>query len=343
MIELTHKRIIISKTNQIGDVMLALPIATALKRLNPRCHIIFLGRNYTRGLIEQYASVDEFADWEAMSKPYINDTIAQFKKLRADIIIHVYPHREIAYCAYRAKIPIRLGTWRRLFHWRYCNRWINLSRHNANLHEMELDMKFLRAFNDKTVYTKNNLPDLFSFKPFNRHYPSLDLLKNDKYNLLLQPKTRGQHIEWSPNHFAQLIALLPPEQFRIFVIGTPHEGDLIREKILQPFPHVHDMTLNMNLEELIHFMAHADGLICASTGPIHIAAALGIDTLGLYAPIKPFDASRWGPIGKRAQVLCIDKVCEACRDGRACACVLTIEPRRVMGVVLGWCERKLVR
>jgi len=57
-------RIIISRTDSIGDVVLTLPMAGALKEINPGCKIIFLGRDYTRDVVSLSKHVDEFASWD---------------------------------------------------------------------------------------------------------------------------------------------------------------------------------------------------------------------------------------------------------------------------------------
>lgn len=97
-----------------------------------------------------------------------------------------------------------------------------------------------------------------------------------------------------------------------------------------------DLTGKLSLDELMQFISKADGLICASTGPVHLAAAFGIYTLGLYAPIKPFHADRWGPVGKKAQFLSLDKNCEACRYENKCACIGLIDVAQVKNVAMAW-------
>ncbi len=333
---LENKRIIISKTNQIGDVLFALPIASAIKKIAPRAKVIFLARQYTRALIEQYQDVDEFADWELMIAKGETNAVNELKKLNADIIIHVYPQKIIAKCAKKAKIKVRIGTNRRHFHWFYCNKFITLARKHTSLHESELDMKFCSVLGDNHQYTKQDIIDLLKFKPFDKSFPSFKLLSPNKFNLILHPKTRGQHIEWPPKHFAALISMLDPEKYSIFITGIKAEGDAIRDVIIEPYPHVVDLTQNMGLEELIHFIAHCDGMICASTGPVHIAAALGLQTLGLYAPIKPFDATRWGPIGSQAEVLSLKESCDLCRTGQKCLCVAEIRPQQVYHIIEEW-------
>jgi len=56
------KKIIISRTDSIGDVILTLPVAGVLKKHFPDSLIYFIGRQYTRPVIEACEHVDEFID-----------------------------------------------------------------------------------------------------------------------------------------------------------------------------------------------------------------------------------------------------------------------------------------
>ena len=74
------------------------------------------------------------------------------------------------------------------------------------------------------------------------------------------------------------------------------------------------------------FISKADGLIAASTGPLHLAAALGIHALGIYPPIRPMHPGRWAPVGPGAKVFVKSQYCEACRRTADCVCIREIRP-----------------
>lgn len=63
----------------------------------------------------------------------------------------------------------------------------------------------------------------------------------------------------------------------------------------------------MRLRDLINIIANCDLLIAASTGPLHIASALGIKTIGLYCH-RPMNCSQhWGALGENAINLEVSK------------------------------------
>ncbi len=109
------RRIIISRTDSIGDVVLTLPLAGILKKKFPESSIIFLGKSYTRAVINACSEVDEFLNWDEIREADEDQAILMLKEANADLIIHVFPNKEIARLAKKAGIPYRLGTTNRLF------------------------------------------------------------------------------------------------------------------------------------------------------------------------------------------------------------------------------------
>ena len=86
----------------------------------------------------------------------------------------------------------------------------------------------------------------------------------------------------------------------------------------------------VDTHELIDFIALSDGIVSASTGPLHIAAALGKYALGLYSPMRPIHSGRWAPLGKNAQVFTLDNKCNKCRNQHQCPCIAAIQPQVIM-------------
>lgn len=320
------KRIIISRTDAIGDVILTLPLAVYFKKQNPECEIFFLGRNYTRDIAEICPAVDLFISWDDIS----GNPVEELKNLNADAIIHVFPRKEIAKAACKAGIQLRVGTSHRSFHWLNCNRKVNFSRKNSNLHEAQLNFELLKGIGISHVPSLDELNTMQLLLPNSILRADLNkLIDNNKFNLILHPGSRGSAREWGIDRFAELIKLLPPEKFQIFLTGTEKEGVLFRNELAVSLPNVTDLSGKLTLGELILFIQYCDGLVAASTGPLHIAAALGIHAIGLYPPIRPMHPGRWAPIGKNTKVFVTDKECSDCRKTAQCACMRGISAAEV--------------
>ncbi|MCX6278223.1 MAG: glycosyltransferase family 9 protein [Bacteroidetes bacterium] len=346
-------RIILSRTDSIGDVVLTLPMASALKQTFPDCTIIFLGREYTRPVVELCRFVDEFVVWDVgvqssrfkvqsskFKVPYYS--IDLLRDLKADAIIHVFPVEEICRAAKRAGIPIRIATARRFFTWCTCNRLLHIPRKNSNLHESQLNLKMLKGLGIKRDFMLEEISGMYGLKTAQETVQLYNYTSGEEPNaprpsslvprpssLVLHPKSKGSAREWGLENFSRLIELLPAEKFNILITGTKEEGILMKEFLEQNKGRVTDLTGKLNLYELIELIRSSDALVAASTGPLHIAAALGIRAIGLYAPMRTIFPQRWAPVGTNATFLVIDKTCNDCRKNMDCHCIRSITPEAV--------------
>jgi len=122
--------------------------------------------------------------------------------------------------------------------------------------------------------------------------------------IVLHPLSKGSAVDWPIEKYRELIVLLPESEFAVYITGTAEEGQRIREQGGITGPHVYDATGVFDLAQLIGFIEKCDALVAASTGPLHISAALGKHAIGLYSPKRPIHPGRWRPVGKHAQVIC---------------------------------------
>ena len=326
------RKIILSRTDSIGDVVLTLPMAGVLKELLPESHIIILGRDYTRDVAECSVHIDEFISWDDISKlKNDREKMTVIKNTGADTIIHVFPDREIVRLAKKAGIGIRIGTTGRIFHYLTCNRLVRFSRRRSNLHEAQLNMKLLRPLGMNKELSLQEIVRYYGLE----NKPALPeefktLTDPDRINLILHPKSKGSAREWGLENFRRLTELLDKNRYKIFITGTESEGELIRPYFKFDEEYCLDLTGKMSLQQLIAFIDHTDSLVAASTGPLHIAAALGKVAVGIYPPIRPMHPGRWAPMGVKASYLVLNKECDECRSGGICRCMLDIKPAEVI-------------
>jgi len=298
----TSQHILISRTDAIGDVVLTLPMCGYLKKVYPDCRISFLGRSYTEAVINTSQAVDEFVNYDELKNLPIKQQADKLKALKIDTIVHVYPRKEIANLAKFAGIKTRIGTTNRAFHWLSCNKLVKLSRKNSNLHEAQLNIRLLEPLDIKEMPAISELPIYYHFKSRAALPEQFKALMDDnRLNIILHPKSNGSGKEWDLKKFAELIDLLPKERYRVFISGSEKERLLLKDWITVLPDHVIDLTGKFELDQFIAFIAEADGLVAASTGPLHLAALAGIHALGLYPTKKPGNPGRWGPIGKLAE------------------------------------------
>lgn len=297
-------RIIVSRTDGIGDVLLTLPLLGVLKKNIPNATIIFLNSAYTTPVLENCKHVDEIVSWDEVARKSISQQVAFLHALQADTIIHVFPKPEIARAAKVAGIPNRIGTTGRLYHIHTCNQLVRFSRKRSPLHEAQLNLKLLRPLQIDTDYSTEELASFYGFSaPDEIPEAVASKMDSSKKPIAMHPLSKGSAVEWGLANYKSLIKLLPASEYQIFLTGTEAEGALFRDGLPIDEKHVVDVSGKLNLNELIGFINKCSGLIACSTGPLHIAAALGKCAIGLYTAKRPMHPGRWAPIGEKARFL----------------------------------------
>jgi heptosyltransferase-2 len=90
---------------------------------------------------------------------------------------------------------------------------------------------------------------------------------------------------------------------RIVVTGSEAEKEFSRAFAGLTSTRVIDMVGTLTLRELTAVISHYSLLVSASTGPMHIAAGLGVPTVSLFCPLTACSPRLWGPQGNRSAVL----------------------------------------
>lgn len=301
MQDLSNKHILISRTDGIGDVILTLPLAGELKRLFPSCTISFLGRTYTQDVVSCCEHVDRFLNWDTVAEGSLNDQVSLFRRSKADVIFHVFPRKQVVIAAAAAKIPMRIGTARRVHAFTRMTHKLWYSRKDAGQHEAVLNLRMLEGLKSTNEYAEEQIPSLYGFKtkPI-MNGAALELLQQS-FKIILHPMSHGSAVEWGLANYAKLIEALEGKGVSIGITGTEKERNAIGNAL--PWDKVIDLGGKLTLSQLVSTIGASNGLVAASTGPLHIAAAAGIHALGLYSPKKPLFPTRWKPLGDKAEYL----------------------------------------
>src|ERR1700677_376449 len=115
---------LITRTDNIGDVILAFPVAAKLKEYYPTCKITMLARHYTRDIVERCADIDSFLGIESLVEKTESERIAYLKSLEFDVFLPIYPNADQTIWARKAGIPIRVGHIHRRYYLLNANRMI---------------------------------------------------------------------------------------------------------------------------------------------------------------------------------------------------------------------------
>lgn len=315
--------ILLSRNDGIGDMVLMLPMAGIIKENFPEIKIAVLGKKYTKALVDACVYVDQFIDEEDFFSKEI-----WINGLKPHAIIHVRANKKVARRAKALQIPLRIGTASRIYHWFTCNKLVPLRRKISTLHEAQLNVQLLEPLGINKIYSIAALQTYFGLEdvePLQQKYQKL--LKKDKFNIVIHPKSQGSSREWPINHFTALINMLDEEKYNIILSGVEKEKPFVQQIIEGLNKPVINLAGNLPLGQFISFLKNCDGIVANATGPLHLCAALGINAFGIYPPIKPLHPGRWAPLGPKVQVFALDKDCNDCKnDKNFCSCVNAILP-----------------
>lgn len=322
--EKTNKRIIVSRTDSIGDVVLTLPLCVRLKSLYPEAALVYLCKAYTKSVVECFAPVDEILlleDLEHMSK------VERKQALFADMILHVFPHPKIAQWSKEANITRRIGTSHRWAHWIYCNERVDFTRKNASQHEAQLNFYLLKPLGLTLI------PSLLEIRDMSKNFCSTSPSPINGDYIVLHPFSKGSAVEYPLNHYVELAERLIEKGFTVVVSGTAAEA----EKIGVSFDHlpgVVNAVAKYSLQELMGIIHHAKGFVACSTGPLHLSGIMNVKTIGLFSPKKPIDPGRWAPLGAQTQCLVFNQECKDCQRKKPCNCIARISVERIVEALL---------
>jgi ADP-heptose:LPS heptosyltransferase len=320
-------RIIISRTDSIGDVVLTLPLCAWLRIQFPNSKLIFLGKNYTRDVVACFESIDEFISIEEIEQLPI---ISRLNLIKADVFIHVFPNKELASLAKKAKIPIRIGTSHRVFHLLTCTHRLNFSRNKSSLHESQLNFELVKPLGLKKIPTLEEINLYIThFKIPSVEFPQF-LTKLDFTNtILLHPKSQGSALEWPIEKYVELAKRLVEKGKIVCFTGTEKEGEQFRNQIPND-EQIIDTTGKLSLLQLVKLCALTQGLVACSTGPYHLSAVFGKKAVGLFSSRKPIHPGRWRALGEHSKALVFDDNCPKCKKGKVCNCIELIEVDRLI-------------
>lgn len=303
--DLNNKTILISRTDSIGDVVLTLPMCVWIKENHPGSKIIFLGNTYTKPVLECLPQIDEILEWSELQQMPDSNKIDLLRSKNIDVCIHVFPRKEIAWLARKAKIPTRVGTSHRGFHLLNCNVKPSFSRKSSDFHESQLNFELLKPFGIKTLPTLGEITGwMKAFRPVATGLPAAleEDLKKPTKKIILHPKSQGSALEWPIEKYAIVAGELLAKGYSVYYTGTEQDGVYIRSFIHQ-HENCRDTTGKLTLEQLISFISRCDALVACSTGPLHLAGVLGLRTIGLFSDKRPIHPGRWKALGKDVHIL----------------------------------------
>lgn len=309
------QRALLVRTDRIGDVVLSLPAAALLKHRLPEAEVHFLTRAYTAPLAAMAPDInavvidDGLPAWDLAHK-------LRAGGYQAAVLLH--PTLRLASALFLAGIPNRVGTAYRGYSI-FLNRRVPQHRRQSQHHELELNLELVRGglgLGDEGQDRQKYYPKIVvSSEQKKATRSSLDLSSDNL--VVVHPGSGGSARDWPWLNFARLIDRLASHGFQMAVTLGPGEEGLGRALKGEIKASVRWIS-GLDLGRLAAVLSLSRLVISNSTGPLHLATAVGSRALGIYCPIEPCLPRRWGPYGPGHAVLSPEvPPCRSC-IGRRC-------------------------
>jgi ADP-heptose:LPS heptosyltransferase len=311
------KRILILRTDRLGDMILTLPMVSVIKKYLADARVIFGIREYTKPIVEACPDVDEIVTIDAELSA--SEIAKVLREVKADVIIVPSPKFKLVLASFLSRIPIRIGTGYRWYSFLFTHK-VFEHRKTAEHNEAEYNIRMLEKLG--IPIAAYPLPNLV-----------IESEETAKKYAVLHMFTGGSANEWSSEKFKEsALNLANTHSLEIHLTGESKHREflftVVRElKLLGVSAHIHT---ELTLIELAKLLEGASLVVAGSTGPGHLAAALGTRTIGLFQLVTPLSKERWGFRGKR--VLNIEPAtkpkveCPACKE---CVCMDRITTEQV--------------
>jgi len=311
------KHILVSRTDRIGDLILSLPVFQSLKASFPGVKITALVSPYAREVVEAHPDVDQV---ELLSRADTLPTLMwKFRTLQCDAFLALYPRSVIAAAAFAARIPVRVGTAYRWYGFLY-NKRIRVHRSRCERHESDYNLDLVRALGAERLKPYPTFPVTPSDREYVRRLLKEKGLAPGERLLVVHPGSKGSALNWKPEKYAEAVARFSRlENVRVVVSGGPGEEKTL-QRLLYALPSnvrpPATLVDECSLKQMAGVLKNAACVLSASTGIMHLAAAVGTPTVSLFGGSFTTTPVRWGPIGNRSLVLRPDGLrCPECRKG----------------------------
>jgi heptosyltransferase-3 len=140
---------VVARTDRIGDLMLSLPVAEAIKTIQPEARVIYVVSPQTSELAAACPFVDSVIQYDESGRDpgEFFRLLSRLRQLRADTALILRPVFMVGLACLFAGIPRRVGT-----AYRFCsplfNRRVKEHRKFADKHELDYNLNILRAVDE---------------------------------------------------------------------------------------------------------------------------------------------------------------------------------------------------
>jgi lipopolysaccharide heptosyltransferase I len=308
--------IAIVRFTSLGDVIHALPMAAAIRRHRPQARITWLIEEREQILLRDNPVVDEsvivpLRRWrDSLSSPgRLLQSMSEVKRLARhlreasiDVAIDVqgWAHKTSPFMLL-TRAPVRIGFDRA--HARDPFSPLATNRHvtppATAQHIVDQNLALLEPLGiSATGPAEFPLPAFAEAEARAAAWRAAHGLTPDRRIVVLLPSTRGEAKRWPAGSYRELSRrLLADENVCVVVLGGPGEEPIL-DAVREGLPTQRSLAWAPGpIPDLVAMLRHPHLVIGNDTGPLHVAAARGVPSLGLFGPTQGARNGPYGPHG----------------------------------------------
>lgn len=282
LIRNNFERILVIQTAFLGDVLLTLPVAHHLKKINPAYKVSFLIKNELNQVREIYNGIDEYILID--KSKYLTSIFEVVKKIKNRFDVVISPHRSArsALISYLSNSRIRISFDRASLNFLYSH----LVTYRKELHEIQRNLSLLSYFKNNIDWKekiKLNLDDYI----YNDKFMSWKTNK-DKI-VVIAPGTVWETKRYPEYYFSVVINKLIEDGFRVVLIGSNDDFEigLKIEKNIKAQNYLLNLIGKLSLKESVSLINLSDLLICNDSAPTHMGVFTNTPVLTIYGSTVP--------------------------------------------------------
>ena len=298
------KRILIVRTDRVGDVVMMTPMIRELRRTFPDAFIVTLTQPYAKSILLHNPHLD-LALTDDLRKETFWSCVKELRQYRFTDGLLLMPTERAAYQMFFAGISNRIGVGRKLYEVITFMKSVSRKNYTPLRHEADYCMDLARRIG---VRTENVTPEVFISDrergDVTEFLQSRGVTDED-YRIIVHTSSGGSAPNWSEAKYLALLKTMLKEfsELRMKILLTAREMSDGFRNVIRSFGGNTFIDLSQDLHDLrdlIKVIAKANLYIGASTGPIHLADALNIRCIGLHCHRPMNCIQHWGVLNGRS-------------------------------------------
>jgi len=308
-------KILIIKLRAIGDVVLSTIVIPNLRQAFPAAQIDFLTESMAAEVVRGNPDLNQIIRLDRQSiqglpfRTRISEHLKFIRRLHTekyDLVFDFFGNPRSALLTWFTRAKIRVG-----YNWRGRQLAYNcvVPSRAASVHEAEFHLDALKALNIPIVTKKLSFPIDRNTRQFVADFWQQNAF-TQKFVVGLNCSGGWRAKRWPLERFAALADQLVENcQASILLFWGPGEKDKVQQ-LITFMKHPAILTPPTSLKQLGAFIQQCQLIVSNDSGPMHIAAALEVPTVGIFGPTNPKLQGPYGAIHEIARKETLD--CLAC-------------------------------